>query len=628
MEKKVEEILRLKTDEQSFRKLAALGNPHVETIVARYAELCNPDRVIVCDDSPEDIAFIRRRAVELGEETPLAIEGHTVHFDGYHDQARDKANTKYLVPKGVDLGADINSIDRDEGLREIHDLMKNIMAGHEMYVRFFCLGPVDSVFSILALQITDSPYVAHSEDILYRQGYEQFKKLDGGDDFFLAVHSEGRLEGKVSKDVDKRRIYIDLETYTIYSVNTQYAGNTVGLKKLSMRNAIHKSAREGWLTEHMFIMGVRGPGGRTTYVTGAYPSACGKTSTAMLPGETIVGDDIAYLRVIDGEIRAVNVEKGIFGIIKDVNSQDDPVIYKALTTPGETIFSNVLVDENNMPYWIGKDGDVPAHGVNHSGEWFPGKKDADGNEIPPSHKNARYTISLDRLENLDPRADDPGGVPVGGVIYGGRDSDTSVPVEQAFDWTHGIYTKGAMLESETTSATLGKEGVRTFNCMSILDFLSYPIGKYLENNIKFGLSVSDPPLIFSVNYFLKDAEGNYLNSIHDKRVWIKWIERRIHGEMDAVTAPTGLIPRYEDLRALFEQVLRKEYTEEDYREQFKIRVQENLAKIDRILPIYRAVPSTPASFFETLEAQKKRLLDAREKFGDYIDPFLLAASSS
>ncbi len=279
---------------------------------------------------------------------------------------------------------------------------------------------------------------------------------------------------------------MDLVDNTVYSTNTQYAGNTVGLKKLAMRLAIQKANHGDWLTEHMLIMGVHGPAGRVTYFTGAFPSACGKTSTAMLPGETIVGDDITYIRAVDGEMRAVNVEKGIFGIIQDVNAEDDPLIWKVLTTPGETIFSNVLVDDEGTPHWLGKKTPVPPKGINHSGEWTPGKKDKEGKEIDISNKNARYTIPLARLDNIDPKANDPEGVPVGCIIYGGRDSDTSVPVVQSFNWVHGIITQGASLESETTAATLGKEGVRIFNLMSNLEFLTVPIGLYIKNNLEFG----------------------------------------------------------------------------------------------------------------------------------------------
>lgn len=625
MDSSIENILGGTMDEASFDKLSSINNSHITRLIAEYATLCNPEKVIVCDDSAEDIAFIRQQALNLHEECSIGLEGQTVHFDGYYDQARDKANTKYLVPEGVSLGENINSVEKNRGIDEIRDIMENIMSGHTMYVRFFCLGPVNSLFSILAMQLTDSPYVAHSEDILYRPGYEEFRKLGDSNDFFRIIHSEGAVDEQyTSINIDKRRIYIDLDANTIYSANTQYAGNTVGLKKLSMRLAINKSAQEGWLTEHMFVMGAHGPGGRTTYLTGAYPSACGKTATSMLTGETIIGDDIAYLRIVDGTIRAVNVEKGIFGIIRDVNSDNDPLLYEVLTSPGETIFSNVLIDEDNRPYWLGKDGICPEKGINHSGEWHKGKKDTDGNEITPSHPNARYTIPLERLNNLDPLWDDPAGVPVGGVIYGGRDSDTSVPVEQSFNWDHGIITKGATLESETTSATLGREGVRKFNLMSILDFLAYPLGEYIQNNLDFGHSSDSPPCIFGVNYFLKNQEGNYITAMDDKRVWIKWIERRIHNELEAVETPTGLIPQYKDLNMLFLETLDREYSRDAYKEQFTVRVQENLAKIDRVLQIYDNAPSTPDIFFETIDKQKERLLKAAEKHGDYIEPGVCA----
>jgi len=577
-------------------------------------------------DAPEDIKYIREAAIKNGEEAPLAIEGHTIHFDNYYDQARDKAHTLILLPPGKKLDKSIKTGNRDECLKEIHEIMKGIMKGKELYVRFFCLGPTNSEFSQPVVQLTDSAYVAHSEDILYRQGFEEFVRQGKNARFFKIVHSAGELdERRTSKNLDKRRIYIDLEEDIVYSANTQYGGNTIGLKKLSMRLAINRGSKEGWLTEHMLVMGVHGPNGRVTYFTGAFPSLCGKTSTAMLDNETIVGDDIAYLRKKDGEVRAVNVEKGMFGIIMGINSKDDPIQWKALHTPGELIFSNVLVTPDKNVYWIGKDGEVPEKGINHSGEWFKGKKDKDGNEITPSHRNARFTLSLERLENLDPTLHDPKGVVVGGIVYGGRDSDTWVPIEESFDWTHGIITKGASLESETTAATLGKEGVRKFNLMSNLDFLSIPISKYIQANLDFAKGLERTPLIFSVNYFLKDKDGNFLNEKTDKKVWYKWAELRVHKEVDAIKTPTGYIPKYEDLKRLFKEVLNKDYSEDDYKKQFMIRIPESLAKIERIKKIYETeVLDPPKILFETLDAQKERLLEAQKKYGDYITPEKLA----
>jgi phosphoenolpyruvate carboxykinase (GTP) len=616
------ELLKQRLTAEHYNRLIALDNPKMHDFVADAIQLCNPASVFLCTNSPDDIAYFRRRAVEAGEEKTLNINGHTCHFDGYYDQARDKAQTKYLLPPGSELGESLNSIEKSAGVDEVRSFLKDSMVGREMLICFWCLGPADSEFTIPCIQITDSPYVAHAESILYRPGYEQFRKIASSPNFFRFIHSEGELENAVSKNVDKRRVYIDLEENLVYSVNTQYGGNTIGLKKLALRLAIQKGSTEGWLAEHMFVMGIHGPAGRVTYFAGAFPSPCGKTSTSMLPGQTIVGDDIAYLRKKAAQVRCVNVEKGIFGIIRDVNAEDDPIIYQALTNPCEVIFSNILVDSNNKPHWLGMGSELPAEGTNYSGQWHKGKTDAKRNEITPSHKNARYCLNIPDLDNCDPLLDDPDGVLLGGIVYGGRDSDTWVPVEQAFNWTEGIIIKGAALESETTAATLGKEGVRTFNLMSNLDFLSIPLGRYIQNNLDFAKGVANPPLIFSVNYFLKGKDGNYLNGMADKKVWMLWAELMANGDVDAIETPTGLIPKYEDLAKLFKDELGSEYSQANYVEQFTIRIPENLAKLDRVEKIYRdKVPDTPQILYDTFADVRKRLKAAQEKHGDYVSPF-------
>ncbi|MCK4255794.1 phosphoenolpyruvate carboxykinase, partial [candidate division WOR-3 bacterium] len=210
-----ENIIKLhenRLGKKNYNKLKAIDNPHLHQFVAEYIELCNPDKVFISTDSEEDIRYIKEAAIRNGEEMKLAIEGHSVHFDGYYDQARDKGHTKFLVPKGVDLGPNLNAIDEQEGLQEIHKIMKDIMKGHELYIRFFCLGPTSSEFSIPCIQLTDSAYVAHSEDLLYRNGYEEFKRQGNSARFFKFMHSAGELdERKVSRNIDKRRIYIDFE---------------------------------------------------------------------------------------------------------------------------------------------------------------------------------------------------------------------------------------------------------------------------------------------------------------------------------------------------------------------------------------------------------------------------------
>jgi len=619
MSSKYDALLKEKMSEESYNKLTALNNQQVLDFVGYAIELGQPETVWVGNDSAEDVNYCRQLALENKEELPLVMEGHSVHFDGYFDQARKKDVTKYLVPADETLDSKLNQVEREEGLAEIEGMQRGAYAGRQMLVRFFCLGPVNSEFAIPCLQITDSAYVVHSEDLLYRAGYEEFKRqsANGEFEFFSFRHATGEVDKRMtSKNYKDNRVYMDYTRNAVYSVNTQYAGNTVGLKKLSLRLALRKADRENWLAEHMFIMRANGPKGRKTYICGAYPSACGKTSTAMIPGENIVGDDLAYFKVINGEFRAANVENGIFGIINDVNSSDDPVIWDVLHKSGEVIFGNVLVNDGR-PYWMGMGIDTPKSGQNYCGDWKEGMTGPDGKVATPSHKNARYTIRIDDLANKDDDWNNPAGVPVGGIIYGGRDSDISVPVREAYSWEHGICTMGATLESETTAATIGAEGVRKWNVMSNMDFLSMSVGHYIQNNLDFAKEIKRPK-VFGTNYFIK-KDGKFLNGKLDKSVWIKWIELRIHGEVEAIDAAYGLIPKYEDLKPLFKSVLNKEYTEQDYVDQFTVRIPELIAKLDRMEEIYKTV-DTPPVMEELMATQRTRLEELRTAKGDYVSP--------
>lgn len=610
---------------KDLKKLQYLNNSKVLSVVEEFTNLLKPAKVTVITDSQEDIDYVRNLTIKTGEERKIGMEGHTIHYDGYYDQARDKGNTRILVTPGMKMSKVINTKPREEGIKEVLDIMDGAMAGKEALVRFFCLGPLNSRFSICALQITDSSYVAHSEDILYRSGYDAFKKLDGSDDFFYLIHSAGELDKRGNtKNIDKRRIYMDLKENRVLTVNNQYAGNSLGLKKLALRLAIYKANNEDWLTEHMFIMGIKPLNkNRISYFTGAFPSACGKTSTAMVPGQTIVGDDIAYLREWDdGTCHTVNIEQGIFGIITDVNPKDDPFIYEVLTTPRELIFSNVLINDGK-PYWINMGKELPDEGMNHfSDNWKLGDMDKEGNKIGHAHKNARYTVRINELSNVDPNLHNPEGVPVSGIIYGGRDSDTSVPVLQSLSWEHGVYL-GATIESETTAATLGQEGVRKFSPMANLDFLVVQLGKYINNHIKFGNKLKKQPLIFATNYFIKE-KGEFLSEKVDKKVWLIWMEGRVHGEYDVIETPIGYIPKYEDLKPLFKHVFNREYSKELYEKQFSIRIQKFLEKIDRIEKIYAEEEDIPKAFTDIMQDQKEKLLAFREKYAkDVVSPFEL-----
>jgi phosphoenolpyruvate carboxykinase (GTP) len=264
------------------------------------------------------------------------------------------------------------------------------------------------------------------------------------------------------------------------------------------------------------------------------------------------------------------------------------------------------------------DQEIPKEGVNYCGQWHEGMKGPDGRPTTPSHKNARYTVRMSDLKNADPDWDNPEGLRVDGIIYGGRDSDTSVPVRQAYSWEHGICTMGATLESETTSATIGKEGVRVWNVMSNMDFLSMSVGRYIHNNLDFAKDI-ERPKVFGTNYFLK-KDGAYLNGKLDKAVWVKWMERRVHGDVGVLDGAYGLLPLYEDLRQLFKEVLDKEYSEQDYVDQFTVRIPECLAKIDRMEEIYATVNDTPQTMKDELAAERKRLEELKAAKGEYVSP--------
>lgn len=626
MNPEYEDLLKSKMSEASFGKLIVLENRKLFDFIGEFAKQCNPRSIYVCDDSIEDEEYVKIMSIEKDEEKPLGKKGQTIHYDGYMDQARDRSNTRYMAyAENLERMKSLNSVEYDQGYAEIMDIARNNMEGKDAVIKFFCEGPAFSRFAIPCVQFTDSWYVAHSEQILYRKAYEHFKQMKEKDEFYRFIHSAGELDKRgCSVHIDKRRIYMDTQNNIVYSMNAQYAGNSVGLKKHSMRLAINQSGQQGWLCEHMFVMAcVNKEKNRNTYFCGAFPSACGKTSTAMIPGELVVGDDIAYFRNIDGEFRAVNVEQGIFGIIRDVNQQDDPVIFENLQKPQETIFSNVLTGPDNNPYWIGMEMETPTKGENHSGPgWTVGKKDSTGKEIPIAHPNARYTMRLDYLENFDKEAfSAKDGVAVEGLLYGGRDSDTTVPVEESKSYRDGILLKASTLESETTSATLGQEGVRRIDPMANLDFISYPLGEYLQRNLDFVQGMKAEPKIFSTNYFLLDRDYNFCTSRLAKKVWLHWAEGRIHGEYEAYETPTGLIPKYGDLKKLFADLIDEEYDEDAYTYQFTFRCDKWIAKIERVINWYQKMDSNISStIIDYWKSAKENLEQVKAKYGAEIKP--------
>ena len=627
MNPKYEALLKGKMSDQSYQRLTALKNRKVYDFVGEFAEHCEPASIYVADDSAADEQYVRDQALAKGEEHKLTLDGRTIHWDGYGDQARDKVNTRYIVaPENLERMKSLNSLPYDEGYAEVMGIAKGVMKGKDAIVKFFAEGPTDSPFTIPCVQFTDSWYVAHSEAILYRPAYSHFLNMKEGekDDFFRFIHSAGEQDERgCTVNLDKRRIYMDTQNNIVYSMNDQYAGNSVGLKKHSMRLAINKSGNEGWLCEHMFVMAVIDPSSkRETYFAGAYPSACGKTSTAMVPGEEVVGDDIAYFRNINGEFRAVNVEQGIFGIIKDVNADDDPVIFENLRKPQELIFSNVLEGPDKNPYWINMGEDTPDSGRNHHGTWKKGDKDAKGKEVGIAHPNSRYTMRLDYLSNFDRAGfEAKQGVKIDGLLYGGRDSDTCVPVEESPSYASGILLKAATLESETTAATLGAEGVRTASPMANMDFVSYPLGEYTDNNLTFVDGMKKEPKVFSTNYFMLNSKGKFMTSKLAKKVWLHWADGRVHGEFEGVTTPTGTIPLYTDLKKLFKELLNEDFSEADYEYLFTFRCTKWIEKLERTKTFFAKMDANiPRHIYDAWDKAISEITDAKGKYGDEIKP--------
>jgi phosphoenolpyruvate carboxykinase (GTP) len=347
----------------------------------------------------------------------------------------------------------------------------------------------------------------------------------------------------------------------------------------------------------------------------------------MLPGATIVGDDIAYIREgSNGEMMGVNIERGIFGIIRDVNMNDDPLIYEALTKPKELIFSNVLTTDNGSAFWtgMGKESQLPNSGYNHFGVWNEGVVDSNGKEVPISHPNARFTLRISDLENVDENLDNPDGVPISGILYGGRDSDTNVPIAESLNWIHGVFM-GATIESETTAATLGAVGERKSSPMANMDFIIVPLSKYIRNHIDFGYRLDLAPRIYATNYFLKGEDGKYLNGKLDKRVWILWAEGRVHNEFEAIKTPIGYLPIYDDLAELFDGVFPgRVYSKEEYEQQFSIRIQKYLEKYARMEEQFKSEADMPEEFWECLEQRKSEIVKLKSRFGkDIVSPFEL-----
>jgi phosphoenolpyruvate carboxykinase (GTP) len=622
-------------DRENLAKLKRIRTPEVLLKIANAISLCRPASVFVVSDSAADVRACRELALERGEEKPLRLKDHTIHFDLPEDQGRMVDQTYYIANPDEEVSVLARKLLRDEGHAYVQTHMRGIMKGLPMLVGFYNRGPVGAKAAIPGLMISSSAYVLHSGNILYPSAYAAFDaEVKRAGVFFTNVHSQGTSR---SEDIPKARIFMDRSWLTTFSMFCTYAGNTLMLKKGNHRFAVdlatyHRRGSE--LSEHMFITGLTGPGGRKTFFAGAAPSGCGKTTTAMV-GTDFVGDDLAQMWIEkDGTLRAVNPEIGIFGIVEDVNQEGDPHLMECLRKERtEVIWSNVLVDDSGTPHWTGHKEPLPARGVNYLGEWTPDKKDKAGKPVPPSNPNARCTLSNSAIANYNRKlGTDPAGVPIAVITYSGRDSDTMPPVWVARNPDEGVAI-GASIVSAATATEVGAKGVGR-QPWANAPFIPGPLADYMAAQFEFWNSpkLTRKPLMCGINYFLtqgaRGGEGTkLLGEKRDVVVWLSWLERLVHREVQVIDTPIGGIPRHGDLARLFKELIGKDYPRELYDKQFSFYVDNIVARLDLQREAFAKENRLPPRILEVYEEERKGLVALKGRFGAVVRPADLEAAA-
>ncbi|MBN2308776.1 MAG: phosphoenolpyruvate carboxykinase (GTP) [Candidatus Hydrogenedentes bacterium] len=616
-------VLAENLDAENLEKLSKIQNEEALRKVANAIAMCQPDKVMIHTGSPADKEFVRKHSLEKGEEAALPIDGHTIHFDLPQDQARLVKQTLYIVNDDERISSLAKREPRDVSHAYIRKHMTGIMKGKIMFVGFYSRGPVGAKATVPAIEISSSTYVLHSAELLYRNCWADFdKEVARRGEFFTNVHSEGPNR---PEDVPNARIYMDRSWQTTYSMFCTYAGNTLLLKKGNHRfasdSAIYMN-RGTELSEHMFITGLTGPGGRKTYFAGAAPSGCGKTTTAMV-GSDFIGDDLAQLWIAeDGTLRGINPEIGIFGIVEDVNEEGDPYLMKSLREPGaEVIFCNVLIDENGKPRWVGDGEEVPPRGTNFQGEWTP-----DMTDVPMSHPNSRCTLLNEAIGNHNKEANsDPAGLPISVITYSGRDADTMPPIWAAKSMDEGVAI-GASIVSKATATEVGATGVNR-QPWANAPFIAGGLSDYLDAQLCFFNNdrLAAKPVISGLNYFLthENRGGSGRGLLGEKRdvhVWLGWLELYAHGDVEGIETPIGIIPKYADLKRLFTEKIDKEYGEELYTMQFSLYIDNIIARIDLQTEAWRKEDNPSEVLFSIYAQQKAGLEVLRAAKGPVVKP--------
>ena len=527
------------------------ANLTVKEWVQKCTSLCRPDRVVWVDGSEEQAKAIRQEALSTGELIELNQEklpGCYLHRSDPDDVARVEHRTFICCEKEEDAGPTNNWLDPKETYETLEKLYDGCMAGRTMYVIPFLMGPYGSPSSKIGVEITDSIYVTLSMLIMTRVGERVWEELGDSNDWVRCLHSKAQL------DPENRYICHFPQDNTILSINSGYGGNALmGKKCFALRIASCLARDEGWLAEHMLILGIQPPGGDVKYVAAAFPSACGKTNLAMIiPPEIFqqkgyktwcVGDDIAWMHIgKDGRLYAINAEKGFFGVAPGTNAKSN---YNAMaTTQKNTIFTNVALNlDDNTVWWEGMNKTPPEHALDWKGNPWTAESGR-----PGAHPNSRFTAPSENCPMISPKFDDPEGVPISAIIFGGRRAKTAPLVYQSRDWKSGVFV-GSIMGSETTAAATGKVGVVRRDPMAMRPFCGYNMGDYFGHWLEMGERLGDKaPKVFNVNWFRTDENGKFIwPGFGENMRVLEWILARCEGEGGANETPIGFEPRPEDI---------------------------------------------------------------------------------
>jgi len=539
--------LRMTTAPTASTPTAPTTNQALLDWVSECAKLTQPDQIVWCDGSDEERRRLTEHAVATGVLRPLDQKkrpGCYISHSNPNDVARVEHLTFICTPTKAEAGPTNNWMAPADAYAKLSKLYDGAMKGRTMYVVPYVMGPLGSPFSKVGVELTDSVYVVLNMRIMTRMGRAALEMLGDSNDFNRGLHSTLDL------DPEKRFICHFPEDNTIWSVGSGYGGNVLlGKKCLALRIGSYIGKKEGWLAEHMLILGVESPEGQISYVAAAFPSACGKTNFAMMipprrfEGWKVwtVGDDIAWMRVgEDGRLWAVNPENGYFGVAPGTSMQSNLNAMKS--TAKDTLFTNVALTKDNDVWWEGIDGEVPEELTDWQGR--PWKK---GSTEKAAHPNSRFTAPAGNNPMLSRDWDNPAGVPISAIIFGGRREGTVPLVLQSFNWVHGVYL-GATLGSETTAAATGKVGVLRRDPMAMLPFCGYDMGSYFGHWLSMRHRIQNPPKIFLVNWFRKDDEGKFIwPGFGENMRVLKWIVDRARVRIGGLETPVGWIPRQGDV---------------------------------------------------------------------------------